>query len=175
MSNQNLPMQFNQSVEFTIPEFDTIEKQVLDMTAIRHGESRILETKIVNGGTYNELEFVMNEGYREAKKNLSLVGYNLLKTKGKINKIKSEALIDEYPEWLSNSKLKDSAAIRDAFLQTKERYVAALDRMDMLTAIESLLEGKIKVFENVCRYMRKEMDIRVRSGMIDHNKYGTIK
>lgn len=168
-----LPVQFNQLVEFSIPEFGMIEKQVLDMTAIREAESRLLESKIVHGGTYNELEFVMNEGYRECKKNLSLVGFNILLTEKAIRKAKSEALIDEYSDWLKEVKLKDSAAIREAFLQTKESYTLAVDRLNMLTAIESLVEGKIKVMENVCRYMRKQMDINIRSGLMDSNKYGS--
>lgn len=173
MEDQTLPIQFNQCVEFSIPEFGTIEKQVLDMTKIREAEGRILEAKVVNGGTYNELEFTMNEGYREAKKNLSLVGYNKLMTEKAIRKAKSEALIDEYSDWLKETRLKDSAAIREAFLETKESYTKAVDRLNMLIAIESLVEGKIKVFENVCRYIRKEMDIRIRSGMIDSNLYGS--
>jgi len=165
MSEQQLPVQFNQLAEFNIPEFGEIEAQILDVRSIKEGESRILETRIVNGGTYNELEFVMNEGYREAKKNLTLVGYNKLLTEKAIRMAKSEALLDEYGVFIKEKGLKDSAAIREAFLQTKEVYVQATDRLNMLTAIESLMEGKIKVFENVCRYMRKEMDIRVRSGM----------
>jgi hypothetical protein len=40
----------------------------------------------------------------------------------------------------------------------------------MLQALENLLEGKVKVVENVCRYMRKSMDMIIRSG-IDPNKY----
>jgi len=172
MNDQTLPIQFNQSVEFTIPEFGAIDKQILDMKSISEAEGRILETRIVNGGTYNELEFTMNEGYREAKKNLTLIGYNILLTQKALRKAKSEALIDEYTGWLKEVRLKDSAAIREAFLQTKESYIQSQDRLDMLSAIESLMEGKIKVFENVCRYMRKEMDIRVRSGMTG-NMYGS--
>ena len=169
-----LPVQFNTITEFNIPEFGEIEKQVLSMTAVEEAESRLLESKIVNGGTYNELEFTMNEGYRECKKNLSLIGYNVLLTEKAIRKAKSEALIDEYSDWLKEVKLKDSAAIREAFLQTKDSYTLAVDRLNMLTAIESLVEGKIKVFENVCRYMRKQMDIGLRSG-VDSNIYGSLK
>lgn len=174
MTDETLPMQFNQLVEFNIPEFDLIEAQVISFTSIKEGERRIIESKIVNGGTYNELEFVMNEGYREAKKNLTLIGYNLLKTKRVLDRVKSIALIDDYADWLKKVKLKDSAAIRDAFLQTIPNYVVAINRIDMLTALEASMEGKIKVFENVCRYMRKEMDIRVRSGMTGE-VYSTIK
>lgn len=162
-------MQFNNLVEFVIPELGQIQQQAISFSSIKEGERRILESKIVNGGTYNELEFTMNEGYREAKKNLTLIGYNILKTKKAIREAKSEAIIDEYVDWLGEKKLKDSAAIREVFLQTNKIYVISMDRLDMLTALESLMEGKIKVFENVCRYMRKEMDIRVRSGMVSNN------
>ena len=118
------------------------------------------------------MEFTYNEGYREASKNLSIVGYEIAKAKQIVRKIKSEHLLDEYPDFLKEKKLKDNTAMREAYLESQDKYVNATDRVDMLTALESLLEGKIKVFENVCRYMKKEIDIQIRSG-IDPNKYGS--
>ena len=105
---------------------------------------------------------------------MSSIGYQINLAKQAMRQAKSEALIDEYKDWLRESALKDSAAIRDAFLEQQKPYTDANDRVDMLTAIESLMEGKIKVFENVCRYMKKEMDLVRSSGVIDHNKYVTM-
>lgn len=173
MSDQSLPVNFNKVVEFNIPSFKSIQEQFLDMEKTREAESRILETKIINGGTYNELSFVMNEAYRETKTNLTLVRYNELLSEKELSKIKSEALIDKYADWLKEKKLKDSAAMRDAFLHSIEEYSQAVDRLNMLKAVASFYEGKIKVFENVCRYMRKEIDIRIRAGMVDSNQYGS--
>ena len=92
-------------------------------------------------------------------------------TQKAIRQIKSQYLLDEYPDFLRDSKVKDSTATKEAFLERKEDYVKAMDRLALLNAIESLFDGKIKVFENVCRFMRKEIDIQMRSGCIDSNKY----
>jgi hypothetical protein len=169
-TKQKLPVEYTDRVELTIPEFNSTRSIKLDITKIKNGESRFLEARIVNGATYNDLEHCFNEGYRQARTHLSLIGYQITRAKKAQRECKSVYLIDHYKEFLKETKLKDSAAIRDAFLETKEDYVEALDRIDLLTALESLMEGKIKNFENVCRYMRKTMDTINRSG-IDPNKY----
>jgi len=168
--SQLLPIQFAECVEFVIPEFDTRPAISLSFNNIAEGEGRLVEARAVNGGTYSDLEYCFNEGYREAKKNLSIVGYELAQANKILRKFKSEYLIDEYPDFLKEKKIKDSASIREAFLERQKDYVSARDRIDMLNALFFLLEGKIKVFENVCRYMKKEMDILIRSGCTG-NKY----
>lgn len=170
MSDQNLPINFTEENALVIPPFEDRPPVAVDFGKIREGESRIIEAKMVNPATYNELEFTFNEGYREAKKNLSVIGYEIAQAERIARKIKSEHLIDEYPTFLKDKKLKDNAAIREAFLEQQEDYVEAMERINMLKALESLMDGKIKVFENVCRYMKKTMDITLRSG-IDPNKY----
>lgn len=169
-TDQKLPTNYTERAEITIPEFGSTPKITLNITKIREGEERLLDAKVVNPGTYSDLEYAFNEGYREAKSHLSQVGYEITVAKKALRAAKSKYLLDEYPEFLKESRLKDNASVRDAFLERQEEYVAAQDRIDMLTALESLLEGKVKVFENVCRYMRKEMDIIIRSG-VDPNKY----
>lgn len=170
-NDQQLPVKFAECVEFTIPEFDTRPPVKLDFTRIREGEDRLLEAKVVNPATYKELEYTFNEGYRASKTNLSMVRYEIMQAERIIRKVKSEYLLDEYPTFIKDRKLNDNTANREAFLERQQKYVDARDRLDMLTALEHLVEGKIKVFENVCRYMRKEMDILIRSGSIDPNKY----
>jgi len=155
----------------TIPAFGTTPDIVLDITKIKEGENRFLDAKVVNGATYSELEYTFNEGYREAKQHLSTILYQNAMTNKSIRQIKSQYLLDEYPTFLKENKLKDSTAIKEAFLERKEEYVKAMDRLALLQAMESLFDGKVKVFENVCRYMRKEIDIQLRSGFIDSNKY----
>ena len=168
---QLLPSDFNERLGLTIPAFETRPEVVMDFSKIREGEKRIYEARTVNPATYNELEFTMNEGYREAKANLIVVGYELMQANKIIRQIKSEYLLDEYPTFLKENKIKDNTAMREAFLERQPRYVEANDRLMMLQAMEGSLEGKIKVFENVCRYMKKTMDILIRSGSIDSNKY----
>lgn len=169
-TNQKLPINYTERAEITIPEFGSTPKITLDISKIREGENRILEAKVVNPGTYNELEYSFNEGYREAKKHISAIGYEITRAKKALREAKSKYILDEYPEFLKENKLKDNATVRDAFLERQSEYVAAQDRIDMLTALESLMEGKVKNFENVCRYIRKQMDLIIRSG-VDPNKY----
>jgi len=170
MSKQLLPVKFSECVEFTIPEFDTRPPIHLEWTKVREGENRLVEAQAVNGGTYAELEYTYNEGYREAKKNLSVIGYEIKQAKKIIRQTKSQYLLDDYPEFLKERKLNDNSANREAYLERQQDYVDAMDRLAMLEALESLLEGKVEVFVNVCRYMKKEIDILLRSGM-QGNKY----
>lgn len=171
MSNQVLPFDYAKGrSSITIPAFQSIPDIILDTSFIASAESRIIEAKVVNSATYSELEYTFNEGYRQCKTHLSEVGYQIALAKKAMRNAKSVAILDLYPDFLKEAKLKDNASVREAFLQRQEDYVRSSDRVDMLIALETLLEGKIKVFENVCRYMKKEIDIVIRSG-IDSNKY----
>jgi len=173
MDNQQLPVGFEKGeTEFLIPKFGGRPPVSISFTKIVRGENRLHESQAVNGATYSELEYVFNESYREAKQNISVIGYEITQTQKALRKLKSYYILDEYPDFLKERKLKDNASNRDGFLEKQRLYVEAHDRLDMLTALLSLVEGKIKVFENTCRYMRKEMDILVRSGMTN-NKYSS--
>lgn len=176
MSNDDpktsFPVAFAECVEFTIPKFDTHPSLTLKWNKIAESERRLIEAKTVNGGTYSELEYTFNEGYREARKHLSTIGYEIAKTEKKIRQVKSECILDKYPDFLKERKLKDNSANREAYLEKQEDYTNAMDRLAMLKALESLLEGKIKVFENVCRYMKVQMNLEIRSG-VSSNKYIT--
>lgn len=169
-TDQNLPINYTDKVELTIPQFGSTPSIVLDVGAIKRAEGRILEAKVINPATYNELEYVFNEGYRESRKHLSEIGYQITRAEKALREAKSIAILDYYPEYLKQNKLKDNATIRDAFLERQPDYVAAQDRIDMLKALESLFEGKVRNFENVCRYIRKQMDLFIRSG-VDASKY----
>jgi len=169
-SDQTLPVKFAEVVELHIPAFDDRPVVSLDFNSIKEGERRLIEAKIVNPSTYTDLEFSFNEGYREARKNLAIVGYEITQAERIFRRIRSELILDEYPQFLKDKGLKDNATVRDAFLDSNKNYNDAQERINMLRAMEALMDGKIKVFENVCRYMKKQMDILIRSG-IDPNKY----
>lgn len=170
MSDQTLPVKFEQAVELAIPQFDDRPVVTLNFSGIKEGERRLIEARLVTPVTYSDLEHSFNEGYREAKANLSVIGYEITQAERIFRRIRSELILDEYPNFLKESKLKDNATIRDAFLEKNSKYVDAQERINMLKAMESLIDGKIRVFENVCRYMRKQMDILIRSG-VNSNKY----
>lgn len=163
-------MNNEKKAELTIPQFGSLPQMTLDLTKIKEGEDRLYEAQNVTVISYSNLEYVYNEGYREAKKHLSQVGYQITRAEKALREAKSRALLDEYPVFLKDRNIKDSAQIRDAYLETVKDYTEAQDRIDMLKAVDALLDGKVKIFENTCRYMKKQMDIVLRSG-IDPNKY----
>lgn len=170
MADQNLPIKFAETVEFVVPPFRNRPELYLSFTNIDSGEKRLREAQLVNPATYAELEYTYGEGYREAKKNLTLVGYEIAQADKILRQIKSEHLIDHYPAFLKEKGIKDNASMREAYLEQQEEYVQANDRLSALKALEQHLENKIRVFENVSRYMKKQMDILIRSG-INPNKY----
>ena len=131
--------------ELVIPSFGSTPPLRLDLTKIREGESRLHEAQVVNVGSYSNLEFVFNEGYREGKRHLSIIGYQISLAEKALREAKSRALLDDYKDFLTKKNIKDSAQIRDAFLETQIDFVMAQDRIDMLKAMESLIDGKIKV------------------------------
>lgn len=170
MSNQNLPVKFAQTVELTIPPFQERPEIYLTFDKIDEGEKRLREAQYVNPATYSELEFTYGEGYRQAKTHITVVGYEIMQVEKIARRLKAEYLLDDYPKFLKESGIKDNASIRDAFLEKQPDYIAAIDRLNALKALEQLLDNKVKVFENVSRYMKKQMDIVIRSG-INSNKY----
>jgi hypothetical protein len=170
MSNQGLPVKFAQTVELTIPPFKERPEVHLNFSQIDEGEKRLREAQYVNPSTYSELEFTYGEGYRQARTHITVIGYEMAQTDKIIRRLKAEYLLDEYPKFLKESGIKDNASIRDAFLEKQADYVAAVDRLNALKALEQLMENKVRVFENVSRYMKKQMDILIRSG-INPDKY----
>lgn len=157
-----------------IPGFRGSPELTLDMSYTREGESRIIEAKDVNPLTYTELEHVFNEGYRELKRHFSNIGFQLSLAEKAFEIAKSDVLLDKYPEFMKDRpKGNDHADLRKAFMMRDKEYLEALDRINQLKAMESFVDGKIKVFENVCRFMKKKMDLIIRTGMSDSNLYIT--
>lgn len=159
-----------------VPSFKTIEEIRLKLTYTREGESRLLEAKMVNPATYSDLESCFNQAYRELKTNLAVIGDQLNKADDLLEKAKSNFLIDNYQEKIKDlPKSYDSADLRKAWLMRDTEYLAAKERVDMLKAMEALLDGKIKVFERTCVFMKKKMDLILRSGMSGSQFYSTLK
>ena len=166
----NKPSKLLQEEEVPIPPLGTRPGFMLNNSSIINANQRLVESRNVTPATYKELEYTYNEGYRLAKSNLTFVRYEMLQSERAIAKIKSQYLLDEYPEFIKSKKLNDNTANREAFLERQSDYSDAMDRLNFLKAVEETMENNIKVFENVCRYMRKSMDLIIRSG-IDPNKY----
>lgn len=155
-----------------LPAFGDIPSLTFDMTKIREAESRIIEAKTVNPITYADLESCYNESYRDLKRYLSSVGYQITLTEKAMEMAKADILLDKYPEFMKDRpKTSDNADLRKAFMMKDDNYVAALDRLNMLKAVESNFDGKIKVMERTCAYMKKEIDLILRSGLSNKDLY----
>ena len=158
----------------SIPAFGKSPALSLDMSKTKEGERRLIEAKNVSPVTYSDLEYCFGESYRELSKHASSIGYQIALADKAMEDAKATFLIDKYPELIKDRpKSQDSADLRKAFLMKDEAYVAALDRMNMLKAFESFVDGRIKVFENVSRYMKKKMDLIIRSGLSSQDLYIT--
>lgn len=159
----------------TLPALGKIPELKLSMEKIVEAEKRLLEAKTVNPVTYADLESCYNESYRDLKRHLSSIGYNIAMAEKSMENAKANVLLDIYPNYIEANGIKDNADIRKALLARDETYSAALDRYNQLKALESNFDGKVKVLENVCRYMRKQMDLLLRSGMSNRDYYNTNK
>lgn len=157
-----------------LPAFGQSPALSLEMSSTREAEKRLVEAKTVNPLTYSDLEHCFNESYRELKKHMSTLGYQLAMADKALETAKSDLLLDKYPDFMKDKpKTQDNADLRKAFFMRDPEYVAALDRINQIKAIESFVDGRIKVMENVCRYMRKQMDLVLRSGLSNADLYLT--
>lgn len=162
----------NTEHSLVIPAFQNHTELQLSLNKTKEGESRLLEAKMVNPITYADLESCFNEAYRELRANLAVIGDQLNKAGNALEIAKSNFLIDSYQEKIKDlPKSYDSADLRKAWLMRDGAYLAAKNRVDMLKAMEALLDGKIKVFEKTCQFMRKRMDLVLRSGLSDPQLY----
>ena len=157
-----------------IPAFGKSPEMSLEMGKIRDAERRIIEAKTVNPITYADLEHSFNESYRDLKRHLSAIGFQIAQAEKSLEEAKATVLLDKYPTYMEGKpKNHDNADTRKAFMSRDPEYSAALDRLNQMKALESNFDGKVKVMENVCRYMRKQMDLILRSGLSSKDYYVT--
>ena len=157
----------NKGFSITLPTIkDSDSPRVLSMDKTREAERRIIEAKMVNPSTYSELEFTFNESYRELKTHLAIVGYDIATAEKHLSNVKSEIILDRYPEFLKDKTSKfDNAEVRNAFVQRDPEYQKLLDTVNTLKMVEALMDGKVKVMERVTAYMKKQMDLIIKSGV----------
>lgn len=157
-----------------LPSFGKIPELKLELANIREAEARLIEAKTVNPSTYTSLEFTFNESYRDLKRHISAIGYQIALTEKAMEEAKSDVLLDKYPEFMKNKpKNQDNADMRKAFIIRDPEYVAALDRYNQLQAMLSNMDGKIKVMERVCAYMKLQINLLLRGGTGNSNYHVT--
>jgi hypothetical protein len=159
-----------------VPAFGKAPAISMDMGKIREAEHRIIEAKMVNPSTYAELESVYNEAYRDLLRYISAIGYQVVFTEKLLEEVKADILLDRYPKYLEDNGIKkteNNADLRKAFIARDADYQKTLERLNQLKALENNLSGKVKVFENTCRFMKKKMDLLIRSGNSSADYYVT--
>lgn len=144
----------------------------IDLSVIREAEVRIIEAKTVNPSTYLELEYTFNEAYRILRSHLATIGYQITLADKAMEIAKANVLFGAYSEHMAGKpKYQDNTDLRKAFFMRDADYISALDRFNQLKALEINFEGKIKVMENVCRYMRQQMFLLGKGGLADPALY----
>lgn len=162
----------SQNAALAIPAFGKSPAISLSLASTTEAERRLIEAKTVNPITYVDLEHSFNEAYRELKRHSSTVGYLIAMANKALDEAKAEVILEALPKHMEGkAKSWDSADLRKALMMRDPGYVAAVDRIAMLQSVENFIDGRIKVMENVCRYMRKQMDLIIRSGLSGSNLY----
>lgn len=157
-----------------LPAYGKSPALKMDMKNVRYAEQRIIEAKTVNPFTYADLEHTFNESYRDLKKHVASIGYALAMAQKSLEDAKADVILGSYADAMKDKpKSHDTLDMRNAYLTRDAAYSAALERIAQLKALEANLDGKIKVMENVCRYMRKQMDLILRSGVGNADYYIT--
>lgn len=164
----------NATAALVIPAFSKSPALTLDIGKTKEAETRLVEAKTVNPITYSDLEHCFNESYRELKGHLSKIGYQIALANKALEDAKAEVILVDLPEHMKDkAKSWDSADLRKALMTKNQNYRDAQDRIDMLKAMESFMDGKIKVMEKVSVHMRKQMDLVLRSGLSGADLYNT--
>ena len=144
-----------------------MQSKRLALSKTQEAERRLKEAQLVNSATYAELEYVYNESYRELKANLAVLGYDIAIANKIIDQAKAEALFDRYPVFLEGRpKSFDNAEVRKSFVHQDPEYIKALDHLNTLKMLEALFDGKIKTMERVTAYMKKQVDILIKTGQM---------
>ena len=122
------------------------EPMEFDMTEVSAVEARLCETEHANVNSANALGAVFNTMSLRVGKYAKSVQYELSKAKTLLKRREADMLIDEWPVFMAEHKLNDSKGMRDAFLTKDKIYADLTDRIDLLTAMESLLSEKKEAF-----------------------------
>lgn len=156
-------METNRSL--TVPGLEGVSPPiVLDISLIHEAESRLIESKNVSPATYKDLEYLYNQGYRQARQNLSAVDFQIVKTERQLEREKARVILEVLPEKLEGKPASyNNADFRASILSMDESYSTICERLDKLRAQAKFFEIRISVFEKACQYMRKGIDLIIRS------------
>ena len=149
----------------TVPGLEGVNAPInLDITNIQEAESRLIEAKTVNPATYKSLEYLYNEGYRQARQHLANIEFQVVRAERQKEREKARVILEVLPEKLDGKAAScNNADFRAAILATDEKYNEVCEHIEKLKAMAAFFDIRIKVFEKACQYMRKGIDLIIRS------------
>jgi len=155
------------SKKLIIPGHGHCKQLELSMDKIKEAQSRTHETKVVTPATYNELEYVFNEAYRDAIKYITEIRHEKTKIEKSMQERKADIILDIIPKMLADQpKSSNNADFRNAVIARDEEYQNHLEHLNKLVALESHFEGIEDHMTRTCRAMKKSMDLIIRAGYI---------
>lgn len=138
----------------------------LSAEATEEAERRFHEAQIVTPATFSELSHVFGQAFLELKRNYTKITFEKLGKEKRLDEVRGELLIDHYPKFLEDHpKLKDTADIKKAFLSRNSEISELLNTINLLTAMEMVVKGKIEHIELTLRAMKAKMDVIKNSGV----------
>tara|TARA_R100000951_G_scaffold115132_2_gene122222 strand:+ start:9527 stop:10033 length:507 start_codon:yes stop_codon:yes gene_type:complete len=166
--NDIVNRQDNTSV-MEVPSFKHCKELRLATTDWDLAMGRFHEAKNLVPGNYSSLEFAFQSAWRESRKNAIDVGEAICKAKQNVEEAKADIILDTIPKMLEERKLSktaNNADFRKAVMARDENYQKSLEHLDKLEALLAHFESHMKTMENTSRYLKKQMDYFIRSGVV---------
>lgn len=157
----------NNGTTMVVPAFKHCPELVLNMSGWQTAMDRFREAQNLVPGNYSSLEFCFQEAWRESKRNAIAVGDAVKKARQNIEEIKADIILDEIPKLLKDMpKTANNSDFRKAVMMKNSDYIAANDHLGKLEAMLEHFESHMKVMENTSRFLKKQMDYYIRSGVV---------
>lgn len=147
--------------EIVVPRGNGTGGIVLDMTNVYIAEGRIQEVAFVTPHKAPELLSTFNVTFLELTRHITKLDYERNVAKRVANKMRAIILLDRVPAILKERGLATAKSpagsedLRQAILDIDEPYQTACDRVDQITAIMKLLQGKLTSIEMAYTSVKK--------------------
>lgn len=152
-----------------IPAFKHCQELKLNVSGYKKAMTNMHLVKNLVPTNYSNLEYTFQEAWREARVNAIKVGDAIKKARQNIEEIKADIILTEIPKLLEgHPKTKDNTDFRKAVIAKNEDYKKATEYLEKLEALEAHFDSHMKIMENTSRFMKKQMDYYIRSGVISN-------
>jgi hypothetical protein len=152
-----------------VPAFKNCQELKLNVSGYKKAITSMPLVKNLVPTNYSNLEYTFQEAWREARVNAIKVGDAIKKAKQNIEEIKADIILTEIPKLLEgHPKTKDNTDFRKAVISKNENYKQASEYLEKLEALEAHFDSHMKIMENTSRFMKKQMDYYIRSGVISN-------